>query len=129
MRVQQQAKRAEERRPKMLSVDDLLLDLDAVKASEDQQDEEHQEEWGGDMGQWQESASQQWHQPGQERGEDWAAWSQQSNEFSGSRANYPQQGEWHQAPTGGRQDERRNDRPKQGASNKRYRPSKGGRRY
>ena len=115
--------------PKTLSVDDLFMDLEAMKASEDQQEEDHQGEWGGDMGQWQESAAREWQQPRQEGEGDRVDWSQQqTNEFSGSRVNYPQQGEWHARPEGGRQEERRSDLPRPSTSNKRSRPSKRGRR-
>ena len=47
MAQERQAKRAEERRPKTLSVDDLFMDLATMKASEEAQSEE----WGGDKGQ------------------------------------------------------------------------------
>ena len=116
----QQVKRAQERRPKLLTVDDLFMDLEEVKAAEDLQ--EVQEGW------WQQDESQEWQQPRREGGEDRVDWSQQqTNEFAGSRTGRPD-GEWHSSE-GRQQEERRSDPPHQrGSNNGRSRRSKRGRR-
>ena len=116
-----QARRAQESRPKLVTVDDLFMDLEAVKAAEDLQQEEQ-------MGWWQQDEPQEWHQPSREGGEVRVDWTQQqTNEFASSRTGHPQQGEWHR-PEGRKQEARRSDPPHPRGSNKRSRQSKKGRR-
>ena len=127
MRKVQQTKRAEERRPKILSVDDLFMDLDTMKTAEEAQPEE----WEGDMGQWQESdPRQQQQQQQQEGGGDKAEWGQQQqpNEFARSRPKSRQQEQWAARPEKRREEERQSRPHQSGGSIKRGRPGKERRR-
>ena len=127
MRKVQQTKRAEERRPKILSVDDLFMDLDTMKTAEEAQPEE----WEGDTGQWQESdPRQQQQQQQQEGGGDRAGWGQQQqpNEFARSRPKSRQQEQWAARPEKRREEERQSRPHQSGGSIKRGRPGKERRR-